>query len=160
MEINPLANVRAISDGIQKNLDRVLSTTSYTRLEIYRYALDEIEKSPVIGAGYDQLSTSGISSADRLIPRTVHNVFLQILYVGGLLPFITWVGIYVYAATQVIKSVFLRRASTALSIGLAILVLAVVIMDQFQDAIYQREKWLVIALSRDRLESGRLSPAK
>jgi len=144
--VDPLDSTQAILCGIQKNLDRVISTTYYSRLEVYRIALDEIQENPIIGVGYDQLSTSGISEEDRLVPGTIHNVFLQILYIGGLLSFIALLGVYIYAAMKSIRIAFLKRASTTLSFGLAILMFVVMIMDQFQDAIYQREKWLVIGL--------------
>jgi O-antigen ligase len=136
----------AIIDGILRNTDRVQNITASSRIIIYKLTLKEIADNPFIGVGYDQFSTSGLGADARLIPGTIHNVFLQTLYVGGILSFLGLTVIYLYLAIQAIIKLRKSRSKFGLSNGLAICGLAVILMDQFQDAIYQREKWLIVGL--------------
>jgi O-antigen ligase len=78
----------------------------------------------------------------------IHNVFIQIWYVGGLLAFAGFVGVYIWLGYWALRTLlnsqllFKQKYVTTL----ASIVLAVILMDQFQDAIYQREKWLIFGL--------------
>jgi len=133
---------------IEQSLDRVQTTTAESRWIVYKEAFIEIAYSPLIGAGFDQISTSGIEEYLRSIDSTVHNMLLQNWYTGGLLAFLGWVAIYISLLRMIIF--IFRKPDNDTEIfmifGLAATVLAVIIMDQFQDAVYQREKWLVIGL--------------
>jgi len=143
---SPIHRIRLDTDNIiTLSLDRVQTNTADSRVAIYKQAWAQIEKSPIIGSGYDQTSTSGIASNSRLLDTTVHNSLLQIFYTGGLFAFVGWLIIYIYLSWESIKVLILKNGYP-LTAGIAASLLAVLAMDQFQDAIYQREKWLVIGL--------------
>lgn len=143
---DPFGNVANFIEGVSRNLERVSSITASIRMDTYRAALSAIAENPFLGFGYDQLSTSGLISTSRLLPATIHNVFLQVLYCGGILGLFWIIIVYVYLSIQVFKAILDKRGVSGFIIGLAAAVLAVLLMDQFQDAIYQREKWLIIGL--------------
>lgn len=130
---------------ITKNIMRVQTTTAYSRMHVYKQALNMIFQSPLIGIGYDQVSTSGLGFDKRL---DVHNVLLQTWFVGGLWSFIGLFCIYCKLGWN--SLFFLRNYKKnnypTILIGLAATTLAIIIMDQFQDAIYQREKWLIFGI--------------
>jgi hypothetical protein len=149
--ITPTISIPAIitnSDIINESLNRVQTSTIPGRLEIYKEAFYDILRSPIVGVGSDQVSTSGISSSDRLLEDAVHNVLLQIWYTAGLFAFIGWAGIYVYLGLNSLTMLWhgYKEKLSPIIIALAASVLAVLLMDQGQDAIYQREKWLVFGL--------------
>jgi O-antigen ligase len=132
---------------VYQAINRVQSSTAASRLEVYVQAWDQIIQNPWFGVGYDQISTSGVSAASRYLDFSVHNTLLQIWYTGGLFAFIGWLSVYIAIAWMALG--ILRSKHYALSpliLSLAAAALAVLLMDQFQDAIYQREKWLVIGL--------------
>ncbi len=136
------------NNAVYQAFNRVQSTTAGSRLEVYAQAWNTIIRDPWFGVGYDQISTSGVSSASRYLDFSVHNALLQIWYTGGLFAFIGWLAIYVMVAWMALR-VIRRGQYFALSpivMSLAAAALAVILMDQFQDAIYEREKWLVIGL--------------
>jgi O-antigen ligase len=133
---------------IERSLDRVQTITAESRLLVYDQAIRQIARSPIIGASYDQLSTSGIEKYLRSFDTTVHNILLQIWYAGGLFAFLGWLAIYIYLLSLVVI-IFRQSPNDTLKLielGLAVGVLSILIMDQFQDSIYPREKWLVIGL--------------
>ncbi|MBX3048637.1 MAG: O-antigen ligase family protein [Anaerolineales bacterium] len=129
-------------------IQRVQGITADSRLLLIKEAMRQIFPVPFIGAGYDQLSTSGIGSFLREIDGTVHNVFLQILYTGGIFAFVGWVAIHLQVGIYSISILHKdkNRTTSYMVLGLAIAVLSMFVMDQFQDSIYHREKWLVIGL--------------
>jgi len=133
---------------ISKAIMRVETTTAPSRLIIFEHALEEIIKNPLVGAGYDQISTSGIGFITRDLHGTIHNVFLQVLYAGGLLAFIGWSAVYAYLGWIAIVTLFNRekKGVSLMILGIAVSAITIIIMDQFQDAIYQREKWLIFGL--------------
>lgn len=142
--------IASARDGfiIEQSLDRVQTITAETRLIVYDQALREIARSPLIGASFDQLATSGIEEYVRQLNTSIHNVLLQNWYAGGLFAFLGWAIIYIYLFWMVL-TIFRESGDDDLTLqkfGLAAAVLAVIVMDQFQDAIYQREKWMVISL--------------
>jgi len=108
--------------------------------------LKEIADNPLIGVEYDQFSTSGVDADVRLIPGTIHNVLLQTLYTGGILSFMGLVTVYFYLEVKALTSLLRGKNRSGLTIGLAECVLAFILMDQFQDAKYQREKWLIVGI--------------
>jgi O-antigen ligase len=132
---------------ITQALVRIQNSTAESRLTTYSQAWNQIIRNPWLGVGYDQISTSNISPESRLLDYSVHNTLLQIWYVGGLFSFIGWLTLYLWVAWMALG--LLRRKHNKLSsltASLASAALAILLMDQFQDAIYQREKWLVIGL--------------
>ncbi len=133
---------------INKAIERVQMSTAPSRLLIFDYAINEIIKHPLFGMGYDQISTSGIEFVSRDLHGTIHNIFLQILYTGGSLSFIGWLIVYILIGWNAIKIIIIKdkKLISPLLIGIAAASLSIIIMDQFQDAIYQREKWLVFGL--------------
>ena len=130
---------------ISASLDRVQVTTARARWDIYQQAAEQIIQSPLIGVGYDQISTSGISLDYRTLDYSVHNALLEIWYTGGAFAFLGWAVIYVYLGWYALRILWHERSrrSPSLALALAVATLALLLMDQFQDAIYQREKWLV-----------------
>lgn len=133
---------------LSQTLTRVQSYTAESRLTTYSQAWEQIYRNPWLGVGYDQLSTSGISPESRLIIFSVHNPLIELWYTGGLFAFLGWIAMYVWVgflAVEIIKSGKNERFSP-LILGLASATLAALFMDQLQDSIYQREKWLVIGL--------------
>jgi O-antigen ligase len=127
---------------------RVFTETGLSRLEIYQDASASIIKHPFIGVGYDQISTSGITGETRKLSGSIHNVLLQVWYVGGLFSFLGWLLIYCRIGAQALKNLFHTFDCVPRSLICAIssAALAAIVMDQFQDPIYQREKWLVFGL--------------
>lgn len=132
--------------GVLRNVDRVLNITTGTRLDIFKLAITSITSNPLFGVGYDQFSTSDLDSLYSLLPGTVHNIFLQMLYSGGLVAFFVLFGVYTYLGIEALKSLSNKRYKFLLLAGTAASVLSLILMDQFQDMIYQREKWLTIGL--------------
>lgn len=133
---------------ITVTLDRVQSITAESRLILYKESFQSIMKNPIIGYGFDQLSTSGISYYQRYLSGTVHNAILQIFYLGGFFSFLGLILIYANLTTASIRTVQQTTSNNQqhLLIYISAAVIAIIIMDQFQDAIYQREKWLAIGL--------------
>jgi O-antigen ligase len=131
-------------DNIDRSINRVQLSTANSRMVIYQEALEEISESPFIGIGFDQISTSG--TTNRLLD--VHNVFIQIWYVGGILAFIGLLGIYVWQGISAIRILLQNHLGIHPHhvAALAAVALSVILMDQFQDALYQREKWLIFGL--------------
>jgi len=132
--------------GIMGDVDRVRDTTALSRIDIYRLAIDQVAKDLIVGVGYDQLSTSSLAPQARLLPGSIHNTFLQLLYSGGLLAFVGTIGLYAYLAYSAIQALHPGKRRSLTLVGLAASVLAMALMDQFQDAIYQREQWLTAGL--------------
>ena len=137
-------NSRSITDA----LARVQNTTAVSRINLYDAALTQIVQNPLIGVGFDQVSTSGIADDLRELPGTIHNTLLQMWYVGGVFAFVGWLMIYISLGWATFT--LIRRAKkykiSPLFFGIAAAALAILLMDQFQDAIYQREKWLAFGL--------------
>lgn len=134
----------SIWDKIDQSINRVQMSTANSRMVVYREALENISKSPIVGVGFDQISTSG--TTNRLLD--VHNVFIQTWYVGGLLAFIGLCSLYLWIGFSALKTLldFHLGNHPTYAVGLASVALAIMLMDQFQNALYQREKWLVIGL--------------
>jgi O-antigen ligase len=133
---------------IIKTIERVRLYTVDSRLVVYDEAFQRILESPFLGVGFDQISTSGIARNNRYIYGTVHNAGIQVLYVGGVISFIGFVLIYLDLFVKSLKALFGRKsfAQHFLIICLAAATLAIILMDQFQDALYQREKWLMFGM--------------
>lgn len=132
--------------GVLQNIERVQNYTADARLVIFQLAFTNIIRNPLIGVGFDQFSTSGLDSMFRYLPGTVHNIFLLMLYCGGLLAFLGLLGVYIYLAVKAFQSLIYKKNKSLLLMGSAASVLSLMLMDQFHDAIYQREKWLAIGL--------------
>jgi O-antigen ligase len=135
-------------NAIYQAFNRVQTSTAGSRLATYAQAWDEIAHNPWFGVGYDQISTSGVSAASRFLDFSVHNPLLQIWYTGGLFAFIGWLAMDASIGWTALN-VLMNRGDQNLSphaLSLATTALALLLMDQFQDSIYQREKWLVIGL--------------
>lgn len=133
--------------SVAQALNRVRTITADSRLVIFGQAWSRIIQNPWFGVGYDQISTSGLRSTGQLV-LDVHNSLLQIWYTGGLLAFIGWLAIYIsvgWMALGVIRNSH-HNVLSPLILSLAATTLAILLMDQFQDAIYQREQWVVIGL--------------
>ncbi len=128
-------------------MNRVLNITSGERIYLYKLSIDYISQSPIIGIGFDQNASSGISQEARILTGSVHNILLQIWYIGGIFAFLGWLIVHFQIAKIAVINVFQHSAKmTILGNYLSAAVLSSVIMDQFQNGIYQREKWLVIGM--------------
>jgi O-antigen ligase len=128
---------------------RVRTITAGTRTVIYDQALEQIIRNPWFGVGYDQIATSGL----RLTPIEpmidVHNALLQIWYTGGIFAFIGWLMLYISAGWMALSFLIqaYRDKVSIVTVSISTALMAILLMDQFQDSIYQREKWLVIGLA-------------
>jgi xanthine/uracil permease len=73
---------------------------------------------------------------------------LQIFYTGGIFAFIGWLAIYISLGWTALATLNNgeKKSISPMFLGIAAAVLAILLMDQLQDAIYQREKWLVFGL--------------
>ena len=131
-----------------KAFNRVQTITAQTRLDGYDQAWVKIIQNPWLGVGYDQISTSGASVEERLLDKSVHNLLLQIWYTGGVFAFLGWLSIYVSIGWMALTTIsrWKKYGFSPMLLALAAVAAAFLLMDQFQDAIYQREKWLVIGL--------------
>jgi hypothetical protein len=129
-------------------LTRVETTTAQARWILYEQALERIFENPLVGVGYDQISTSGLGANYRELQGTVHNLLLQTWYVGGLFTFIGWLVIYVSLGWAAVSTLYggEKRYIHPMVLCVAAATLSVLLMDQFQDAIYQREKWVLLGL--------------
>jgi len=149
---------------IQTGVERVINTTSEGRIVVYKLAWSRILKNPLIGVGYDQISTSGINLVQSILGTSVHNALLEIWYTGGLFAFIGWLAIYIYLGWFAVKVIIGKVNQSPIVISLVSAVLSALVMDQFQDSIYQREKWLVFGLfvawccMQDRIRKSTLNP--
>lgn len=135
-------------NAIYQAFTRVQTSTAGSRLTTYAQAWDQIIRNPWFGVGYDQISTSGVSAMSRFLDFSVHNPLLQIWYTGGLFAFIGWLAVYALTGWMALEVLRIRsdQALFPHALSLAATTLALLLMDQFQDSIYQREKWLVIGL--------------
>ncbi|HEX2997776.1 MAG TPA: O-antigen ligase family protein [Oculatellaceae cyanobacterium] len=133
---------------ISTAFNRVGTSTAYSRWYIFQEALESISENPIVGAGYDQVSTSAIGTNFRQLNGTVHNMLLQNWYVGGFFVFLGWLLIYIILGWMAITAAQPgeKNGMAPLLWGIAAAALAILLMDQFQDAIYQREKWLIFGL--------------
>jgi len=133
---------------ITRSFSRVQNITANSRMVIYLQALKNIIQSPIIGAGFDQISTSGIEVNVRELENAVHNTLLQIWYIGGFFALFGYLIIYIKLSFLSIRRLwnYKKRNLNHIIAGLASVTLTILLMDQFQDSIYQREKWLVIGL--------------
>lgn len=131
---------------IQTALERVITTTSESRIVIFTHAWDSILRNPIFGVGYDQISTSGIGLVQSTLGAGIHNTLLQIWYTGGFFAFAGWLTIYIYLGWSTVNVLLRKTSQSQFVISLAAGVMAALVMDQFQDSIYQREKWLVFGL--------------
>lgn len=134
--------------SLVKAFNRVQTITAQTRLDGYDQAWVKIIQNPWLGVGYDQISTSGASVEERLLDKSVHNLLLQIWYTGGVFAFLGWLSIYVSIGWMALTTIsrWKKYGFSPMLLALAAVAAAFLLMDQFQDAIYQREKWLVIGL--------------
>ena len=136
-----------IFNGVQRNINRTVTITIDTRVEIYRLAVESIGESLVVGVGYDQLPTSGIPDNARLLPGLVHNALLSILYVGGLVSLLGWGMVYLYIALIAVKVCFARKNKASfLHLGIAAGVFATFFIMQTQASLYRRDWWLFFGL--------------
>lgn len=134
-------------NNVMLSLERVKNTTAGLRMMVYLQAFEDIRHSPIIGVGYDQTGASGISVYDRYLDYSVHNGLLQVFYTGGIFAFLGWAIIYFLAGLYAVRIIVHReRQTSVLAVGIAASTVAVLIMDQFQGSIYQRETWLIIGL--------------
>lgn len=137
-----------LDTNISKAYFRIIDETARSRIDIYEISIKEALKNPIFGVGLDQLSTSSIPFIDRKINGTVHNVFLQIFYTGGVFSLFGWIIIYFNLIKNGIKEIFKNQLFDKNHCGWILLAtsISLIIMDQFQDVIYQREKWLIFGL--------------
>lgn len=135
-------------NAFYRALSRVQTSTAGSRMTTYAQAWEQIIRNPWFGVGYDQISTSGVSAASRFLDFSVHNPLLQIWYTGGVFALIGWLAVYAMNGWMVLKILSSKgyRVLSPQILSLAVTTAALLLMDQFQDAIYQREKWLIIGL--------------
>ena len=140
-------NLNSRENIIARSLTRVQSNTAQSRLDVYLNSLKLIMESPFVGTSFDQLATSDLSG-NRRLSYSVHNSLLQIWYVGGIFAFIGYIIIYFKLGITALKTLFGRNKTKIppFMSSVAAATLSIMIMDQFQDGIYQREKWLVIGI--------------
>ena len=145
----------AMFENISRNVNRVVNYTARSRILTYSVAFQSIQDNPITGIGLDQLSTSSLRKNQRLLSSSVHNLLLQIFYCGGIVSFLGWFVLYMMILFFSLRVLLSRIKHKKLTIILAISVLSIILMDQFQDVIYQREKWLAIGLFLTNLPSKR-----
>ena len=141
------------STNIQNNtiltaIDRVRLTTAGSRLVIYNEAIQASIKSPIVGVGFDQVATSGVSENKRDISGTVHNSVIQVIYVGGIVACLGFILIYADLVRNSMRVILFKkkRSQSFMYICLAAASLAIILMDQFQSSLYLREKWLAVGI--------------
>jgi len=132
--------------SISNALNRVISTTAGTRIAGYSAAWNRILQDPLVGVGYDQIATSGTGLDIAVLGTPVHNIFLQIWYTGGFFALLGWLLIYFSIGWASLVTLNNKKMLSPIINSLAASVLAIILMDQFQDSSSQRVKWLVIGL--------------
>jgi O-antigen ligase len=142
----PYIKTSSAIDFIERGFERVITTTYGSRIVVLKVAWQRILKNPFIGVGYDQISTSSSNLVQFTLGSSIHNPLLQIWYTGGFFGFIGWIAIYIYLGWSATKVLLKKGDRSPIIISLVAAILSILVMDQFQDAIYQREKWLVIGL--------------
>lgn len=142
----PTIRISTAVDFIQSAVDRVVTTTSASRIEVYKLSWERILQNPLVGVGYDQISTSGTGLVQYILGYSIHNALLQIWYTGGMIAFLGWLAIYLYILLLALKYVVNHTRTSVIVISIIATIFSILVMDQFQDSIYQREKWLVISI--------------
>lgn len=128
-------------------INRVINSTAGIRMDLYRSSIEYIIQSPVIGAGFDQNSTSPLEEELRILNGSIHNPFLQMWYTGGFFAFLGWLILHFSIGKIAVINLFQNSINKfILNNSISAAVVALIIMDQFQSGIYQREKWLVIGI--------------
>lgn len=128
---------------------RVTTITAQSRMEVFQLAWHQIALDPWIGVGYDQISTSGTGLSQFLLRYSIHNSLFQIWYTGGVIAFIGWLALHInlfWSALRVTLSKLKIGTIPWSLVSLTVVVFSILLMDQFQDVIYSREKWLIVGL--------------
>lgn len=133
---------------ISRNVNRAMTVTINARTEIYSSSLSAISDSPLIGKGFDQLPTSGISESERLLPGFIHNVILSTWYSGGVLSMLGLFITMVFLVVIALRSLFLSKSPSypPLLLALASSSLAILIISQTEASLYRRDWWLIFGL--------------
>ena len=136
--------------AFQNTFLRATGSSIATRAEFLRKGLDLLFENPFWGYGMDQTGTGGLSrdASQYLTDLYIHNTVIQMWFGGGLFALtgalllywrglkLAWQGVVLYV----------RGAAPAYVLGLAASTVSWILMDQVQANIYQRFKWLVVAL--------------
>lgn len=128
-------------------INRVINITAGARIDLYMQAWNYIVSSPFVGAGFDQNASSTLQDMEKYFIGSIHNPFIQMWYMGGLFAFLGWIILHI---ALVVMSVSVlerqKREKNILRVFLAATIISILVMDLFTNAIYQREKWLVVGL--------------
>ncbi len=128
-------------------INRVINITAGARIDLYIQAWDFIEDNPFAGAGFDQNASSTLQDMEKYFVGSIHNPYIQMWYMGGLFAFLGWLALSI--ALGVLAIIDLQRQkknNNILHVLLAATIIAILFMDLSTNAIYQREKWLVVGL--------------
>lgn len=144
-------------------LERVTTTESSGRTDLWRVAWRMVEANPVQGVGagnfressIDYLLQPGVIRRDEYIvdqPNLVHNIYLGALAELGVIGFLMFGAILVFSLVCALRAV--RAFSSAgdvrmemLARGLLVAIAAILAADFFASEPFSKQLWLLLALS-------------
>jgi O-antigen ligase len=129
---------------------RATSSSIATRAEFLRKGLDLLLENPLLGYGMDQTGTGGLSrdASEYLTELYIHNTVIQMWFGGGIFALLGALVLYgrgLRLAWEGMRAYVLGAAAPWV-LGLAASTVSWILMDQVQANIYQRFKWLIVAL--------------
>lgn len=146
--------------GIQQ---RVFTTESSGRTDLWRIAGRMVEAHPVLGVGagnfressIDYLIQPGVIRRDEYIidrPNLVHNIYLGALAELGVVGLLLFGGILVFSLLCAVRAVraFAHagdRDMDVLARGLLVAIVAILAADFFASEPYSKQLWLLLAMS-------------
>ncbi|MEA4907697.1 MAG: O-antigen ligase family protein [Chloroflexi bacterium] len=132
----------------RNTMNRIVEITGPSRFVYLKEGIDYIASNPFWGAGMDQGGTSGLDASYFVTSYYIHNTLLESWLAGGLLVFLGTLWLYWITGITALRSVWrqLKNRSATMALGLSCSVFGWMLMDMAQPNIYQRYKWLVIAL--------------
>jgi len=137
-----------VSLNQSRNLARAVEVTGPIRVQLMKEGIDYIISSPFIGAGMDQSGTGEINNNERVTSFYIHNTILQAWVAGGLFTFIGTLLVYFNSLKLAFNGirVALKRSVSPYVVALSATTIGFFCMDMAQANIYQRFKWILVAL--------------
>jgi len=137
-----------VSLNQSRNLARAVEVTGPIRVQLMKEGIDYIISSPFIGAGMDQSGTGEINNNERVTSFYIHNTILQAWVAGGLFTFIGTLLVYFNSLKLAFNGirVALKRSVSPYVVALSATTIGLFCMDMAQANIYQRFKWILVAL--------------
>jgi len=143
----------------QNMLLRVTNLSLTARAILLQKGFELLAENPFWGYGMDQTGTAGLSlgTAQYLTDLYIHNTIIQMWFGGGVLALTGAVLLYWHCLRHAWNAIvdFMRGVAPPYILGLAASTVSWILMDQVQANIYQRFKWLVIALLIGQLNRSR-----